>query len=570
MTNGLSAATKTSQRKSKTLETIRGRSLPFAEFEIVDRNRTESGRRCATSSNRTGLVQRFRRQFMSYPYTSPSYSSSILQQMYESPELHNEGLLSFEYPLFKATDQELDQFLGHLISNVGKAAGGVVKAAGNVAGGALKTVGKAVSAVDKVVPMSLVTAGLSFTPLGLAARAGLGAAQASAEGRNVFQGAMHSLAGDPVTRFYVDTATGVARGDKVFKAAQQAMQAGVKDLRESLRFAAMVAPFIPGIGTGVAAALGAANALAAGQPITDALIAAARDAIPGGAIAQTAFDVATGVLKGKKITDALLEAARSRLPGGPVAQAAFDAGLALAKGRNIQEAAFAAAGHILPPSPYAADALAFVKRVASGENLQKAALSQAGKMVLGKIEQQVGPVVSQVASRSVKLPQWGTKIVPNVASLKRSSPIARAAVLGARTIPGFVRNKAIPERKLVLPGVGFPSRRPVSLGVAAKLGAPLKHFDFRTAALGAQAAPESTPRKLPIESTVETRITPIAASGNFQLNGPAQYTDTERTAVALPTYLRFRQEDVRWPAMAVRSTGRWVRRNNHIVLLGIL
>jgi hypothetical protein len=412
--------------------------------------------------------------------------------------------------------------------------------------------------------MSLVTAGLSFTPLGLAARAGLGAAQASAEGRNVFQGAMHSLAGDPVTRFYVDTAMGVARGDKVFKAAQQAMQAGVKDLRESLRFAAMVAPFIPGIGTGVAAALGAANALAAGQPITDALIAAARNAIPGGAIAQTAFDVATGVLKGKKITDALLEAARSRLPGGAVAQAAFDAGVALAKGRNIQEAAFAAAGHILPPSPYAADALTFVKRVASGENLQKAALSQAGKMVFGKIEQQVGPIVSHVAGRSAKLPQWNTKIVPNVASLKGSSPIARAAVLGTRTIPGFVRNKAIPERKSVSPGVGFPSRPLVSLGV------PLKHFDFRTAAMDAHAAPESAPRKPPIESGAATRFTPITASGNFQLNGPAQQADTERATVALPTFPRSRQEDVRWPAMDVRSTGTWVRRNDHIVLLGLI
>jgi hypothetical protein len=47
------------------------------------------------------------------------------------------------------------------------------------------------------------------------------------------------------------------------------------------QFAAMVAPFVPGIGTGIGAELGAANALAAGEPITDALLAAARSAIPG-------------------------------------------------------------------------------------------------------------------------------------------------------------------------------------------------------------------------------------------------------------------------------------------------
>jgi len=340
----------------------------------------------------------------------PYFEQGILEAMYASPELFEDGLLSFEYVVNRASDEELDYFLGGLIHSAGRAVSGVARTIarspiGKVARGAAMSIGKAVSAVDKVVPISMLTNAVTRTPLGMAFRAGLGAVKAAADGKNIFQGAVRSLAPDIGTRFFVDTAMAAARGENVLKAAKLAAQAGIGDVRKSLQFAAMVAPFIPGIGSGVAAALGAANALAAGQPITDALIAAARNAVPGGAIAQFAFDTAVNLAKGKKIADALLESGRSRIPGGPAAQAAFDAGLALAKGRNIQDAMFAAGARVLPRSPYAADALAFVKKVASGQNIQKAALSTAGNFILNKIEQQTGPIVSNVRSRIPSVPR---------------------------------------------------------------------------------------------------------------------------------------------------------------------
>jgi len=330
---------------------------------------------------------------MSYGHSAVQPTNDILMSMYHSPELYNEGLISFHYPLYEVSDEELDYFLGSLVKSVGKAVGSVAK-----------TAGKAVSAVEKVIPAPILTAGLSFTPIGLAVRAGMGALTAAADGKNVFQSALRSLASDPVSRFYIDTAAGAARGENIFKAAQKAAQAGVGDLRQSLQFAAMVAPFVPGIGTGVAAALGAANALAAGQPITEALIAAARSAVPGGAVAQMAFDTAMNIAKGKNFADSLLNSARAQLPGGPAAQAAFDAALALAKGKSIQDAAFDAAGRLLPPSPYAADALTFAKNVASGKNIQKAALSSLGNMVMKRIEQQTGPISKGLASRLPGVP----------------------------------------------------------------------------------------------------------------------------------------------------------------------
>ncbi len=339
----------------------------------------------------------------------PSYEQGTLQEMYESPELFNEGLLSFRYPIYHATDEELDYFLGGMIRSASRAVGGVTRTIarspiGRAVGGAATTIGKAVSAVDKVVPVSMLTSAVTRTPLGMAFRAGLGAAQAAAEGRNVFQGAVRSLAPDVGTRFFVDTAIAAARGQNVLDAAKKAAQAGIGDVRKSLQLAAMVAPFVPGIGSGVAAAIGAANALAAGQPITDALIAAARNAVPGGAIAQFAFDTAMNLTKGKNIGDALLESARARLPGGPAAQAAFDAALTLAKGRNIQDALFAAAGRVMPKSPYASDVLSFVKKVAAGQNIQRAALSTAGNFILDKIERRTGPIASRVQATIPRAP----------------------------------------------------------------------------------------------------------------------------------------------------------------------
>jgi len=154
-----------------------------------------------------------------------------------------------------------------------------------------------------------------------------------------------------------------------------------------MRIAQTVASFVPGVGTGVAAALGAANALASGRPITDALIEAARSAIPGGALAQAAFDVGVNLAKGRSLSEAALAAARNRLPAG--AGAAFDTAVALGKGQSLQRAALAGAGQILARSPYAANAMSFARHAGLGRNLQLAALSPAGRRVARRIWREI-------------------------------------------------------------------------------------------------------------------------------------------------------------------------------------
>jgi hypothetical protein len=281
-------------------------------------------------------------------------------------------------------DPKMEYFLGGIVKSVGRAVTRAAKTVGRAADKAARTAGKAVQAVGNV-PI-----------VGDVARAGVGAARLSL--------------GPAAIAF--DAGLRAARGENIGKALRGAVGSHLDAARSQLKLAEMVAPFIPGVGTGVAAALGAANALAAGRPITDALVAAARSALPGGAVAQAAFDTALNLAKGKSLAEAALSAARDRLPGGPAARAAFDAAVALAKGKRLQDAAFAAAGRVLPPSPFAADALDFVKRVANGQNIQHAALSVAGQRAVREIKNN-----ARLASREMEL-EMELEIDPRRPSLR--------------------------------------------------------------------------------------------------------------------------------------------------------
>jgi hypothetical protein len=207
----------------------------------------------------------------------------------ERTEAEQEFELSPETEFF-TYDPEMEYFLGGLIRSATK----VVKSVAN-------TVSKAANAVGKI-PV-----------LGDISRAGIGALR---------------LSMGPAA-MAIDAGARLARGQKLGAALKGAVMGQVDAVRDQLKLAEMVAPFVPGIGAGVGAALGAANALASGRPITEAIFAAARGAIPGGRIAQAAFDTAKSLAEGKNITEALLTTARNQLPGGPASRAAFDAAIAL-------------------------------------------------------------------------------------------------------------------------------------------------------------------------------------------------------------------------------------------------
>lgn len=110
-----------------------------------------------------------------------------------------------------------------------------------------------------------------------------------------------------------------------------------------LRLVATVASVVPGIGTGVAAALGAAASLAEGQSISDALVAGAMSALPGGPAWAAAGASARSLLDGERIDRAALAGVREaiRVEGGDLAAAAYDGLVAVAQGKSLQDAGFA-------------------------------------------------------------------------------------------------------------------------------------------------------------------------------------------------------------------------------------
>jgi hypothetical protein len=132
-------------------------------------------------------------------------------------------------------------------------------------------------------------------------------------------------------------ADSIASGARLDHALVGELKNQLKIAKEAAPYAQTVVALVPGIGTGVAAAIGAGAALAEGQSITEAAKAAIRGAVPGGAIGAAAYDTALKVAAGENVGQAALESARALIPAGP-GQKAFDIGLAVATGEKIQTA----------------------------------------------------------------------------------------------------------------------------------------------------------------------------------------------------------------------------------------
>jgi|GEM_PF-5326357 len=138
----------------------------------------------------------------------------------------------------------------------------------------------------------------------------------------------------------------LSHGERIDHALLDAAKSQLGAIKAVAPYAAAIVSFIPGIGTGIAAALAAGIALAEGKPIDQALEEAVKAAIPGGALAVTGYELAKKVASGQNVGKAVLEAARSQLP--PAAQKAFDVGLAVVSGKQIQDAITTAIVNLAP------------------------------------------------------------------------------------------------------------------------------------------------------------------------------------------------------------------------------
>lgn len=148
----------------------------------------------------------------------------------------------------------------------------------------------------------------------------------------------------------VQAATQLVQGKRIDKIAIGQFKTALSSAKTLAPYVQTVVSFVPGIGQGISAGLGASLALAQGQTITQALVAGARGALPGGPMAAAAFDVANAVAQGKPIDQVALNA----IPVSPSAKAALIQGLgaakALAAGKPVSQVVIDTALQQLPPA----------------------------------------------------------------------------------------------------------------------------------------------------------------------------------------------------------------------------
>lgn len=289
----------------------------------------------------------------------------------------------------------------------------------------------------------------------------------------------------------LELANKIASGARIDKAVLGHFKKQLRRIKTVAPYVQMVVSFVPGVGQGVSAAIGAGLALAEGRPLTDAVMEGIRGAIPGGPAGRAAFDLGRAVLSGKKVDhEALVGVAAGALRLPPTQRRLLTQGLLaatdIAQGKPADKAVLARAQALLPPA--ARQALSVGMAVAQGKKLQDAVVQAVGPQVL----RQLGGVGTKLVGRSEVLRAGRAAL---------RSPAQRAGYdIGAGLVSH--RSRAI-DRRAVRARLSPAQRRGFDLAVAAYRGlakrsvpaakkgaAPRARFGYY-AALGLRSIPRS-------------------------------------------------------------------------------
>ena len=275
------------------------------------------------------------------------------------------------------------------------------KAPAKSSGGFFSSIAKAVTSVTAPITKTVTAAAQTlvdgvkkYNPVALAKVAAIKA---------------KALAGDIANSVVFKTLSAVAN------AALKPALTVIKAVGPVLPYVQAVVSFVPGVGTGVSAALGAAQALADGRRIDEAIVSAAKSAIPGGPLAQMGFDAAWGLAHGRPIESVALEALRNRLPND-LAKKAFDTGLALATAKTAQ------------------DRRAALGTAALGAIASNVKLPDSITNIASQVERAAAPAVAavQTAQRAVQTAQHAVSTANAVRNMVATRNIANAAILAAK------------------------------------------------------------------------------------------------------------------------------------------
>lgn len=246
--------------------------------------------------------------------------------------------------------------IGGAVKGVGKGIGGAAKGTFKVAKGAVKITRKGVGGAIKGVAKAgrTVGRGLGKVPL---VGGGL---------KGVF---------DLTVNAPFQVADKVAKGQRLDRVALNTLKSQVQAAKDVAPYAKAVITFVPVVGPGISAGLGAGLALASGQPLSEALMEGVKGLIPGGALAKSAFNVGKAAVEGKGIDRLALAA----LPLGNAEKKALESGLnvaaRIAKGERLDSALLAQADKAVGLLPKEVrGSLQLGVAMAQGKNLQKIAV----------------------------------------------------------------------------------------------------------------------------------------------------------------------------------------------------
>lgn len=227
----------------------------------------------------------------------------------------------------------------------------------------------------------------------------------------------------------------VIEGGNISKVALSNFKEALSNVKTLGPYAQTIISFVPGIGTGVAAAIGAGLALADGKPISEALLAAVKGSLPGGAIAQTAFNVSQAAIQGKPIDQIAIAA----LPISDSQKTLLAQGLSAAKdiaaGKNVAHSIVDHAIKTLPPTY--AKAVQIGMAMGHAKNLQdalktgaKGAVSMGASTLLKTAGAKVNPFIN--AAKTLGSSQAGIQKAMGAAqAIKNGSPVLQKALSGA-------------------------------------------------------------------------------------------------------------------------------------------
>jgi len=163
------------------------------------------------------------------------------------------------------------------------------------------------------------------------------------------------LVGAPLASVYgvaiapVALAESIASGARIDHALVNNFKDQVADIKTLAPYASTVVSFVPGVGQGVSAAMAASLALANGQPLSAAVMSGIKGAIPGGALAQSAFGAASALAQGKRLDQAALEALPLPAQQKAALQTALSVATKISKGEKVSDVVLTEAMKQLPP-----------------------------------------------------------------------------------------------------------------------------------------------------------------------------------------------------------------------------